>query len=117
MSSTASNYDVSRLFIGTSLACLSFVLTFFTLPNLRPITSTGIFYAVTLLLYGVLMLASSYVEEEHNFWYWATSGWFFYLFISSYAYPLQLHPHPTNAKIDPEKSGSQSSSSTPPSCS
>jgi ethanolaminephosphotransferase len=29
------------------------------------------------------MFASSYVEEEHNFWYWATSGWLSMLFINS----------------------------------
>lgn len=81
LSSTASNYDVSRLFLGTSIGFLSVVLTFRTLPALRPVTSTAIFYTVSLLLYSVLMFASSYVEEEHNFWYWATSGWFFYLFL------------------------------------
>ncbi|KAF2715075.1 alkaline phosphatase-like protein [Pleomassaria siparia CBS 279.74] len=82
MSSTASNYDVSRLFLGTFLAFLSFGLTFLTLPKLRRISSAAIAYTLTLSLYGILMFASSYVEEEHNFWYWATSGWFFYLFIS-----------------------------------
>lgn len=81
MSSTASNYDVSRLFIGTALALLSVVLTLFTLPSVRTITSAGVSYGMLLVLYGNLMFASSYVEEEHNFWYWATSGWFFYLFI------------------------------------
>ena len=25
--------------------------------------------------YSVMMFASSYVEEEQHFWYWATSGW------------------------------------------
>jgi ethanolaminephosphotransferase len=29
------------------------------------------------------MFATSYVEEEHNFWYWATSGWFLVLFITN----------------------------------
>jgi ethanolaminephosphotransferase len=82
MSSAASNYDVSRLIIGTTLACVSVIMALFTLPSLRPITPSGVAYALTLILYGVLMFASSYVEEEHNFWYWATSGWFFYLFIS-----------------------------------
>ncbi|KAF2446391.1 hypothetical protein P171DRAFT_453791 [Karstenula rhodostoma CBS 690.94] len=82
MSSTASNYDVPRLIIGTALAFVSVLLTLFTLPALRPITPSGIAYALTLILYGVLMFASSYVEEEHNFWYWAASGWFFYLFIA-----------------------------------
>jgi ethanolaminephosphotransferase len=83
MGSTASSYDVTRLILGTFLALLSFFLTFLTLPPLRPISSTAIFSALTLLLYGILMFASSYVEEEHSFWYWATSGWFFYLFILS----------------------------------
>jgi ethanolamine phosphate transferase 2 subunit G len=83
MSSTASNYDVSRLILGTALASLSIILTFLTLPALRPIGPQGIAYILILILYSILMFASSYVEEEHNFWYWATSAWFFYLFISS----------------------------------
>ena len=81
MSSTASNYDVSRLFIGAALAFFSVAVTFFTLPSLRTITSAGVSYGILLVLYGILIFASSYVEEEHNFWYWATSGWFFYLFV------------------------------------
>ncbi|KAF2823709.1 alkaline phosphatase-like protein [Ophiobolus disseminans] len=83
MSGTASNYDVARLFIGTALAFLVCGLSFFTLPKLRPISSAGIYFTITLSLYAVLMFASSYVEEEHNFWYWATSGWFFLLYIDS----------------------------------
>jgi ethanolaminephosphotransferase len=80
MSNAASNYDVPRLFLGTALALIVCILSFFTLPAMRP-TSDGFYYFLTLTLYAVLMFASSYVEEEHNFWYWVTSGWFFYLFI------------------------------------
>jgi ethanolaminephosphotransferase len=83
MSSAASNYDMPRLFIGTALALLVCGLSFFTLPKLTPATPAGLYFALTLSLYSVLMFASSYVEEEHNFWYWATSGWFFVLFITS----------------------------------
>jgi ethanolaminephosphotransferase len=83
MSSTASNYDVSRLFLGTTLASVICGLGFFALPALRPITPAGIYYTLTLALYAFLMFASSYVEEEHNFWYWATSGWFLCLFFSN----------------------------------
>lgn len=82
MSSTASNYDVPRLIIGTSLAATSVLLTFFALPSFHHITPPGIAYTLILTFYSVLMFASSYVEEEHNFWYWATSAWFFYLFVS-----------------------------------
>lgn len=83
MSSAASNYDVPKLLLGTGLAIFICLLSFFTIPSLLPISSAGIYYFLTLTLYAVLMFASSYVEEEHNFWYWITSGWFFYLYIGS----------------------------------
>lgn len=83
MSSAASNYDVPRLLLGTGLAVFICILCFFTTPSFRPVTSAGLCYSTTLILYIVLMFASSYVEEEHNFWYWITSGWFFYLYLSS----------------------------------
>ncbi|KAF1850947.1 GPI ethanolamine phosphate transferase 2 [Cucurbitaria berberidis CBS 394.84] len=83
MSSTASNYDVSRLVFGTGLAILVCALSYLTLPSFRPITPAGIYYALTLVLYAALMFASSYVEEEHNFWYWATSGWYILLLLSN----------------------------------
>lgn len=83
MSSAASNYDVPRLFVGTVLAFLICVLSFFALLALRPMSAASVYYFLTLALYAVLMFASSYVEEEHNFWYWITSGWFFYLFLTS----------------------------------
>ncbi|KAF1971856.1 GPI ethanolamine phosphate transferas-like protein 2 [Bimuria novae-zelandiae CBS 107.79] len=82
MSSTASNYDVPRLITGTAIAFVSVILTCLSLPSLRPITPAGVSYALILILYSILMFASSYVEEEHNFWYWAAAGWFFYLFIA-----------------------------------
>ncbi|KAJ4987461.1 gpi ethanolamine phosphate transferase 2 [Stagonosporopsis vannaccii] len=83
MSSAASNYDVPRLFTGTALASLICALVFSTILPLRSVSSAGLYYVFTLILYAVLMFASSYVEEEHNFWYWITSGWFFYLFLHS----------------------------------
>lgn len=83
MSSAASNYNVPRLFIGTGLAIFTCILSLLTIPSLRPISSAGTYYSLTLTLYAVLMFASSYVEEEHNFWYWVTSGWFFYLYLGS----------------------------------
>ncbi|KAF1947054.1 alkaline phosphatase-like protein [Clathrospora elynae] len=83
MSGAASNYDVARLFVGTALASIICGLSYFTLPSFRPVTPAGIYYTLTLVLYAILMFASSYVEEEHNFWYWATSGWFMCLFFNN----------------------------------
>ncbi|KAL1608404.1 major facilitator superfamily transporter protein [Paraconiothyrium brasiliense] len=82
MSSTASNYDVPRLITGTALTFVSILMALFTLPSRQPITPPGAAYTLIIILYSVLMFASSYVEEEHNFWYWATCGWFFWLFLS-----------------------------------
>jgi len=96
MSGAASNYDVPRLFTGTAIAFLICALSFFTLPELRPVSSSGLYVSLTFGLYTVLMFASSYVEEEHNFWYWATSGWFCVLFINSMrkegSSPYLVHP-------------------------
>jgi ethanolaminephosphotransferase len=83
MSGTASNYDVPRMFIGTALAALVCGLSFLTLPAMTSTSSGGIAFTLTLALYAINMFASSYVEEEHNFWYWATSGWYLVLFVSS----------------------------------
>ncbi|EOA89393.1 uncharacterized protein SETTUDRAFT_176074 [Exserohilum turcica Et28A] len=83
MSSTASNYNVPRLFMGTGLALLISCLAYFTLPSFKPVTPAGIYFSLSLILYTVLMFASSYVEEEHNFWYWATSGWLLCLFFTN----------------------------------
>ncbi|CAN9381830.1 unnamed protein product [Alternaria alternata] len=83
MSSTASNYNVARLLLGTGSAFLICALSYFTLPAFRPATPAGLYYGFALVLYAILMFASSYVEEEHNFWYWATSGWFLCLFFNN----------------------------------
>ncbi|KAK1968085.1 GPI ethanolamine phosphate transferase [Colletotrichum sublineola] len=69
MSSMASNYDMDRLHIGEAVAVLSTgSLVFGARPNLIPLLAIAV-------AYGVMMFASSYVEEEHHFWYWTTSAW------------------------------------------
>ena len=76
MSSTASDYDVGRLNIGIALAgiaTLACITVLFTSSLYS--RSTGLWISCITVLYGVMMFASSYVEEEQHFWYWVSSGW------------------------------------------
>jgi ethanolamine phosphate transferase 2 subunit G len=82
MSSTASNYDLSCLTLGSIVSFVSVILSIAALrPKFSQITSTGAFFTLLLVLYSIMMFASSYVEEEQHFWYWTASAWFFYLFL------------------------------------
>lgn len=71
MSSMASNYDMNRLVLGQTIAFVAFSAT---LILVTPRTSL-LPLLIIALLYGIMMFASSYVEEEHHFWYWMTSAW------------------------------------------
>lgn len=85
MSSTASNYDVSRLVSGVILVSLS--LTIASIVLLSQSTSRQpdhLFFLLITVLYGIMMFASSYVEEEQHFWYWITGGWIACLAIRKY---------------------------------
>ncbi|WQF75866.1 Putative Type I phosphodiesterase/nucleotide pyrophosphatase/phosphate transferase [Colletotrichum destructivum] len=69
MSSMASNYDMGRLHVGEAVALLGTgSLVFGVRPSLIPLLTITV-------TYGIMMFASSYVEEEQHFWYWATSAW------------------------------------------
>lgn len=80
MSNTASNYQLGRLQLGiviTFLAVLAAILALVAEPR-RETSTTGIFVILT-LAHGMVMFASSYVEEEQQFWYWIMSSWFAWL--------------------------------------
>lgn len=84
MSSTAGNYDVKRLYLGISVAGVAALLSFFaTYRLLARSHHPGSFLLFSILGYGAMMFASSYVEEEQQFWYWIFTGWIFYLHIKS----------------------------------
>jgi ethanolaminephosphotransferase len=82
MSSTASNYDVSRLSLGILTVAVAALLV---LPATSVVCARsrhpGIFLTFLIIGYGLMMFASSYVEEEQQFWYWICSGWIVYLHI------------------------------------
>lgn len=76
MSSIASNYDMLRLFIGQGLATAA-VVSSVVAARLQAARGIGAWMPLLLLTvsYGVMMFASSYVEEEQHFWYWASTLW------------------------------------------
>ncbi|KAJ5033462.1 uncharacterized protein L3040_008577 [Drepanopeziza brunnea f. sp. 'multigermtubi'] len=84
MSSTASNYDVRKLATGQAVSTLAFV---FSTVAANAILAWSFKESVPILLisllYGIMMFASSYVEEEQHFWYWATAAWLVLLWMKS----------------------------------
>ncbi|KAI1102668.1 alkaline phosphatase-like protein [Jackrogersella minutella] len=84
MSSMASNYDMSMLAYGGLTTAVASIMAVFAVatstsakaPSLTPLV-------LITVLYGVMMFASSYVEEEQHFWYWITSAWLLYLAVRS----------------------------------
>jgi ethanolaminephosphotransferase len=83
LSGTASSYNIPLMALGMALTLVILLLSLLSLPSLLPITSASSFFTLTTLLYGLLMFASSYVEEEQQFWYWLTPAWILILSISS----------------------------------
>ena len=82
MSSMASNYDMSKLIQGTSAAALALLLAAASSAMSVGGTVDAVPFALITLLYGIMMFASSYVEEEQHFWYWSTSAWLLYLVLT-----------------------------------
>ena len=80
MSSMASNYYISKLLQGQGIAALSVVCALATASMVVDTSfSEALPLATIILAYGIMMFASSYVEEEQHFWYWATTAWFAFL--------------------------------------
>ncbi|KAK3676323.1 major facilitator super transporter protein [Recurvomyces mirabilis] len=75
LSSAASSYDVPRMVLGMLICGIALVMTLVSLPAVWPPSTAGSFFAITCFLYGIMMFASSYVEEEQHFWYWLTPAW------------------------------------------
>lgn len=97
MSSTASNYDVSRLSVGVLVLAIATALLLPTIyREFSRTASTGIFLILMVAGYGSMMFASSYVEEEQQFWYWICSGWIFYLHMRSES---QVSPRKSSSRL------------------
>ena len=82
MSSTASNYNIFKLVAGQIAAMLALLLAAAAgwQTNTSSVRGVSFFLGIT-FLYGVMTFASSYVEEEQNFWYWTSTGWLLLLWV------------------------------------
>ena len=77
MSSTASNYSLRHLLLGIGIALIAFLISLSSSGGyLLEAGPTGVWTVLVGTIYGMMMFASSFVEEEHHFWYWTASGWF-----------------------------------------
>jgi ethanolaminephosphotransferase len=85
MSGTASNYDMSKLTAGQVLAFVATALAFGAVAPILSFVSAIPFLLIT-IAYGIMMFASSYVEEEQHFWYWSATGWLALLSFKGYEY-------------------------------
>ncbi|ETN40496.1 uncharacterized protein HMPREF1541_04773 [Cyphellophora europaea CBS 101466] len=73
LSGTASNYDTNKLLIGSIISLSALVLAIsplLTSSTGQLATLSSLFFLLLNTLYAITMFASSYVEEEHQFWYW-----------------------------------------------
>ena len=103
MTTMASNYDMNRLVTGGIVATAALgagIAAVVVSPKAGP-GKWPAFSFIT-ILYGVMMFASSYVEEEHHFWYWITSAWLLSLGFKRYRATLDPSPRmKTNARMEP----------------
>ena len=80
----ASNYNLTLMtcgVIGLTLASILSLVSFLfgagSLSNVFHTLLSNIPTTVLITLCCVQMFSTSFIEEEHNFWYWMASAWFF----------------------------------------
>lgn len=76
---------MTKLVTGQFFAATAALFASITTANIsKPFLSSSIPFIAITVTYGIMMFASSYVEEEQHFWYWATSAWLVLLSFTRY---------------------------------
>ena len=92
MASVASDYNVTKLAIGTGFSALSLSLSLLSLQVDSLLRHSAVHDRNNLIVWllslslshGVVMFASSLVEEEHHYWNWVAAAWLSWLYFSRY---------------------------------
>lgn len=85
MSSTATDYSAGKLYGGITAAILVEILSFsISSPVLLKQGNIRLWSLLMNLSYGLMTFASSFVEEEHQYWYFLASAWFLRLGMKQY---------------------------------
>lgn len=93
MSNAASDYKVTNLYVASGLAIVATVLAYIaSLSILRVSTMATCVLFFVIVCFSATMAASSFVEEEQQFWYWIAVGWMFYLHAKLYVFSLAALP-------------------------
>ncbi|WPH00836.1 Hypothetical protein R9X50_00366600 [Acrodontium crateriforme] len=83
LSNAASTYNIPQMASGIFTIAIALAFTLLSFPAFRISTSAAFYFGLISVLYGIMMFATSYVEEEQQLWYWLTPCWVVLLTIKS----------------------------------